>query len=478
VTEPSFDAAALVETALDFPIGEVCAAAADQRLRKYLDALDGEPPVLVRPVATSELQALPPALLAQFLVGALASCGQKQRMRFAVPDADPATLSRAWAALPLALQRTSSWGVAVGESCPVDAVFSASQGKPAASVASEGLVQSVQRYVGLLHQAPEQFRAMLAQPGLKTPGALDEAVRRAGGDVRRESAGGLKPTAPQPKRGKEPMANKERGAKPESREEWEPLDAGVVAELNRQYQAMEKSLRITLDERFAALEARQRAQGAQPGSSPNALAGLGPRLWIPLLALVVVAAALGGWYYFRGDQRGAEVVPTTDVRNDTAPAAQEPEPDPAPPPAPAISVAQRAVANGEATGQWAEELKALLVSDADNVSRALVTVAGRDTVPRAASTALKDFAARISRKETLAAEGAKGREGLRGLLLDCIAAESVPGAKVKIDGNAADVTPVIDAVKQRYDITSTLKDARQMQLQSEIILRWIASGVR
>ena len=85
------------------------------------------------------------------------------------------------------------------------------------------------------------------------------------------------------------------------------------------------------------------------------------------------------------------------------------------------------------------------------------------------------FATRIEKKEDLRSEG---RQSLRLLLVECIAAEVAAPQDVIIDGNVADSGRLLDAIKQHYGVKSADKDLTQMTLQSEIILRWMASHER
>jgi hypothetical protein len=117
------------------------------------------------------------------------------------------------------------------------------------------------------------------------------------------------------------------------------------------------------------------------------------------------------------------------------------------------SPAERAIATSN--GKWADALRDLLAADADYAARA---------VSAANSSALDPYASRIARGEDLKPEG---RARLRLVLLDAIAAQSNP--KVKVDGKLGDVD--MNALKQRYGATSTT----DMEVQSEIILRWMAS---
>lgn len=468
VDAPSFDAAALIETALEFPLGEVSAAAPDGRLRKYLEVLSGEAPVLVRPAAISELQALPTAALIDVLIGCLAGHARREGLRIAMRDAGPVTVARAWAALPSALQRTSSWGFEVSESCPVDVVFSPDDGAAATAAGSAALVDTVQQYVRLLREAPATIDAMIVNPDIADANKLAAAVRRSALAPQLSSIDAS---------GKGEMSKKEKAAKPAPQREregdvWEPLDADVRAEMNRQYEAMNASLRIAVDERLAAFEARLASQSLV-GPSPARNARRGSRLAAYAGLAVLAIAIVGGlWYFTRPKPRPQQNVP---VQNQQDAASQTPEPAPVTTSIPAaVTPVQEAVSRAEKSGKWADEWKAILESDSAFASSVINDLADRGAVPSAVREKLIRFATRIENKEDLRSDG---RQSLRLLLVECIAEEVAP-RDVTIDGNLADAARILDDLRNRYGVRSAEKDLTQMTLQSEIILRWMASQER
>lgn len=481
VSEPSLDVAALFEVAGDFPYGEVCAVAAGERRSAYIGKVAmEEPAIVVRPVAAAELQDVPRELLTDFLIACLVHIGQKRGESVLLADVDPAKLVRAWAALPLALQRKSSWAVGVA-SCPVDVVFTREQGKAASKDANQSLVETVERYVSLLDREPGRVDAILNDPAVTTPGELRDAVLRV--------APAAPPTTTIPIAGQQDMARKPRNPKvsPEQ-QEWDPVHPDDVAGLNRQYKAMEASLRKIIDERFAALELRQ---GSQPkadrpreakGTPPAAPAAMatpkGEREnaepwwtwpWLPfvgVLAIALVVVAVVMWP--RKKQEAPPDPQTETIANVPAPVYTPPEETQTP--------ARRAVKAAEQStdgSAWAEALKQFLEAEPELAARAIDELSAG--TPNRVDELLNEFAARVGRKEDLGADGVKGREGLRYLLVQCIAYQAFPDAGVKIDGSVADVTPLVGRFKEQYGVKSTQTDAAARELQSEIILRWIAS---
>lgn len=270
------------------------------------------------------------------------------------------------------------------------------------------------------------------------------------------------------------MTKKERATKAETREprtEWQPLDADVRAELNRQFKAMEEVLRRTIDERLAAFEAKQRAQAPSRNERATLAGSLLP-VWITAGIFVLAALAWLGYRTF-GPRNEPAQRPSSYTERERY-EVSEPEPSTTNE-APPLNPVQSAIARAESTPSlWPDEFKALLENDRDFVAGAVSAVAARDEVPRDAKAALANFATRIARGEDLQAAG---REKLRALLLDCLASD-VDGAKVKIDGKLNDVAPYLDALKKRYRTSSTSDDATQMSLQSELLLRWLSERER
>jgi hypothetical protein len=244
--------------------------------------------------------------------------------------------------------------------------------------------------------------------------------------------------------------------------------------MNRQYEAMHASLQIIVDERLAAFEARLASQAVVgPATARNAVR------WPQIaayagLALLVAALAAGYWYFSRP-------LEPQQHQNDTVGDERQDGADQQAPPATATATApvatgpvQLAVNRAEKSGKWADEWKAILDSDGPFASNLINDVADRGAVPSGVREKLMQFATRIEKKEDLRSEG---RQSLRLLLVECIAAE-VASQDVIIDGNVADAERLLDAIKDQYGVRSVDKDLTQMTLQSEIILRWMASHER
>lgn len=450
VAGPSFDARALVDAVKDFPYVEVCEAPAGERLRVYRNLIkSSEDSVNVLPTAVSELQPLPPALLEGVLLGCLGTLGAGQHVPMTIGYNDELLIANAWAALPFAAQRTSSWGFRVTENCPVDVVFTTGQLNVEHKF-SDVLRERINEYVALLHQAPDRISAMLADPKLKDATAFASAVQKAVIGVPLSNA----------------TLRKDEMSKKNNRAEWQPVDAGATQEINRQLRASEEILRRVVDERIADAERALRAQS--PGNA--GVSRMMPWL-IGLCATVMVMtlASLGlSIYALRELRREPRPVATVPETQDTTPS--EPRSAPDEPPR-VINPVTEAIASADTSQDWPEALKRVLQEDGVFVARAIVELANRQEVPDAANRQLISLTTPISQNQDL---GSDQRRRLRALLVDALA--GLEYADVAIDGNLDDVTPRhVDVLKTRYDVRTAAGSPTDMKLQSEIILRWLAS---
>lgn len=224
------------------------------------------------------------------------------------------------------------------------------------------------------------------------------------------------------------------------------LDPEVVAELDRQYKAMEQSMKSYVDQRTAA---RAETSTAAPRRD---------QLWLIPIAIVALAAiGLAAWPYVFPKRAAVE-----PLRNIEAPVTgNEPETTTTdPPPAPRADPVREAIASGAADGQWAVSLKNLMEQHGSVVATAMRS---------ANRAALGDFAQRIERGQRLT-QAERGRARL--LLLESI-------AEVKADANLRDITPeVLSRLRGTYSVTTRSTDKNDIDLQSEIILRWMEVRAR
>ena len=415
-TTAAFDVAALVELAEGFAIADVHKAAMAQRLRCYLDLLSAESAIAIRDVSVSELD-LPRAFLCDALIATLAGISRREQIRVALAPAERtliADLARAWAAIPVALQRTSAWAVSVADGCPVDVIFAAAAGKKASAVGSERLVDFVTRYTTLLLDSSRDFRNVLRNPEMTSVAKLDDALRKA-----------------------EPLAQLghvlsevEGSAMKKTRIE---NDTGN-AELDRQYRAIEASLRNYLDQRLAAMPQREAAGGWSTA-----------RVMTLLIAAIVATAALMAGLLWMFPPRVQTPQPQTILREDqpVTPA----ETITTTTTVAAIDPLEQVIDAAAVDGKWAEGLKILIADRPAMVSSAARSAATK--LPNAAArNELEGIAKQIDDRKLTS------RDRLRVLWMDAIQ------GKTKL----ADL-------KQRYGVMTASNDAANIDLQSEIILR-------
>jgi hypothetical protein len=465
VDGPSFDAAALIEIALDFPIDDVRREARGRRLQAYRDAIAGEPSsVLVRTVAVSELQNIATDVLEDVLVAWLSNLDRRRHERISTATLDPMLIAQAWAALPLATQRRSSWAIGVTESCPVDVIFSNVDGR--ADAGGEALVKCVRDYVRLLHAAPSAFESMLDNASIIDATTLASMVQRQAlapelSSISREGEMSNKDKAPKgaPRRDRDSAAP-----------EWQPLDADLRKEMNRQLAAMETLLRASVEERIAfALKDLQRTQTTTSRAAPRVDLS-GRWMWIGAVVSLLLLAGAAYWFIGRPllprePRTAAAAAPvfTPDRPDQGATNTQSDEPPP--------TSAQRAAERAAVSGRWAEEWKALLETDPRFASDAIGKLARQTELSADADRVLNAFSDVVARNADL---GTDGRDRLRVLLIECLGANESDGTKIKVDGKLTDVAPLVGAVKKRYGVTNKSTDLTQKSLQSEIVLRWMA----
>src|SRR5215212_779854 len=241
-SDPLFDVADLVASANDFGLDDLARAQPEERLAMYLDQLSGEQAsVPERPVSIEELQLLPPEFLREFLIACLVGSERREAIRFLLPARESITsLAIAWAALPTGLQRSTSFAFAVADGCPIDVVFSTSSGTQAAKVGSE-LPAVVDRYLDLLFDSQSDALSLLRNSEIKSGTQFKEAVNGAMISGRNRMT-----------KGKQQPPPRARG-----RDGGGSLDPEIVAELHRQYEAMQESLEDYVRQVYAQMESRQ-----------------------------------------------------------------------------------------------------------------------------------------------------------------------------------------------------------------------------
>ncbi len=443
------DAAALVEIAESFAIADVRAMRPELRLQGYVDLLSEESTASIREVTLSELD-LPRAFLSDMLVGALARISRREQIRVALPPPEQtliADLARAWAAIPVALQLTSAWATGLADGCPVDVVFAVSSGKPPRDVGSPALVDFVSRYVSVLLDSPHDFSAVLRNPEITSVSKLNDALQRA------EPLSRIGDFTPPPAESVD--MKKDRKKAPQSPIPHAEIDGDIHTELDRQFRAMETSLRTYIDQRFAAMEAR--ATQREPKAAPT-------WTWQRGLALagIIAMTVLVTWALTRKPLREPRRDDETTTIAETMPAetiddAETPTTDPRMEARKAAL--DKVIATAENDRKWGEGLKTLIAENGAMVS---------DAIAEATKGLPENHTVRVelSAIAKLIDDGKlQSRDRVRDLLIDVLSGR-------RIDGRLDDVD--VDEIKSRYGVKSESKDiVKGFDLQSEIILRWL-----
>lgn len=469
-----FDVAALVDAAETFAVEAVERAPVDGRLAAYLDFVAGESTVNVRAVTLEELRELPRSFLCSMLAACLSVHGRRERARFVLPQPEDGSLAmavaRGWAALPVALQRGGSWAVDVDDGCPVDVMLSATAGRRAADAVKPQVAESVNRYVNLLLEGPQELSAILRNPEVVTLGRLHDAVQQ------------VQTMDMKKGRANEPAGGTNR-----------PADA---AELDRQYKALELSLKAYIDQRMDALDPRQPRGAAAIDETvyeqarPRVVPAGAPVPWKPWLiggVLAVLAVAFGVWWFFGRDRQPvqtAQQAAGTTQAEVTATAPVQTSGGGARPDNRSRDALKAAIAAATADGKWAQSFKDLIEKHGALVSAKMRDAANGDdldgdVVTSEARDDLFEMASRIDAKEALTSGD---REKIRELLIDytaALAARDEPRTNVSVDGNLRDVTAdLLRRLKTNHLTVTKSTDKTNMELQSEIVLRWLETASR
>jgi len=446
--EATFDIAQLVATAAEFPIEDVCQSPAERRLADYLDAVSGEQAVEVRPVSIEVLDQLPREFLREFLIACLAGLGARKSMRYVVPSDEGGSiesLATAWAALPLGLQPASSFGFGVADGCPVDAIFSGSGSST--GVASEGLAGCVTRYLNLLLDTSYDSQSLLRNREITSVSKLEQMVSNA--------------EAP----GKKAMK------KTKKRDDWTPPQNEAAPQVDRQYKAMEESLRAYIDQRLSLLESRPPSAGGVTAQSAGGLVPAGSGNWLAwTIALTAAAVAIFAvvMMLLRSPDRPRDDDGSSSARIEEQTASSDlTETEASSSGSANRRVLEDAIARANASGKWADELKNLL-TDHPTLSAGAVRAAANGDMSDRSRTALEKLAQQIEGGTDL---GRDRREALRALLLEAIAASV--SSNVTVDGTLTDLKPeLLERIKEKFRVAAAAK-AASPEFQAEVILRWM-----
>jgi hypothetical protein len=435
------DLPALADVAEDASeAGDVAAFA--RRLR------DAEPAVPVAPWSEVNAAAHDRQELSAVLAALLAGMRRPEDTLRAISPGTLRVLIDAWPLLPLVFQRKLACTLDAQEGVRVPVMFAGAGKKPPAEI-----LKLARRYADWLFDRPDDARRLIETmpgPGLtEFQQALNDALEPPMPTKKSRAAADLRP---QPPRG--------------------TLDPQLVEYLNEQIRAGEDSMYEWLEEKLARHGIEAKAPRAHRGAASR------PMPSYPLMAVGAVAllALLGGGWMgyraFRAEDRiealEQKVVALSQGTGVELPAAEEatetaaePERDP---------LREPELIAGK---NWAERFQWVADNRQREIVPDIVRVAQAASLSAAKKQELQRMVDVLQSSQSLAAND---RRLLRAYLFELIAAERVTdNRRVVVDGTPSDVpAAVVRRVKEELRVATPSNDPADADLQSEVVLRWIA----
>lgn len=475
-----FDPWPLAALGEEFPIDAVRDAEPIDRLQAYIERIANEE-VIVRPLTREELRKLPREKLREVLLAALAASGDARGRRRAPAPGLPVTqLARAWAALPVGLQRRSFWAYGTREGLPVPLTWSTTAERTVADIPSDLSVRAVDDYLALLLKSTYDLGPLVRDENLEL-GAFAQQVQRAAGTAAAVTAGMAVEMIDMSKKSQKP------GPRPRARPDAEPIDGNSIVDLNRQYDRMFEALKEYVDLRLEAHESGRATRPAARGSSGELPLAGGPwwqRYALPIGALVAgILLTLGvlafmGWLPFGCDRTtgGIDTAAVVDDGSGQTTSAQDEQEDEqgyaAAVPAREPSANLRGLVTEAARSkQWAEAFLALTTSEPETVTALIDKAVLHPTSGADVRQKLAALKARVAAKTLQSTD----RAALRVYLLQYIATQvATADAGVVIDEKVTDLGPaVMKRLKDETNAASSETEPSKIELQGEIILRWL-----
>jgi len=473
------DAYPLVAQAQELEIDRVLAADPLDRLQAYLTLIGDGTVVAAHRLSRADLQTLPRHFAEETIGGFLEALadrsGSRGRARpperIGVPQ-----LARAWATLPVGLQIDSPWAYAAADGAKVRLIWDPQHG--AATPRSEVWRELAARYVHLIYDRPDDLRPLVEAENL----TLAELAQR----IPQLPSGASRTNTPLDAR-RQPenpeMSQKKNKQDPRPRPASDaPIDSGTVVDLNRQFAAMEASLRDYIDQRFAAL-----ASGAPAPVAPKRTAGATrqsttaarlERFAVPAALIAGVLITLGLLAAFgmlrldswRGARQTARQQVTArqpaqrvDASSGTNSAAA--------PAARGNATVRALIRTAEKDNGWTTAFMKLSEREPETVV-ALIDDAMQQGSSTATHNALQQLRAGVANGG--ASLTPKDREKLRRLLLQHVAMIAAPDASIVIDDDLRDLTKgVVEQLERRTKAKPRVHDPASSDFQGEIILRWL-----
>ena len=472
-----FDPWPLAALGEEFPIDAVRDAEPIDRLQAYIERIANEE-VIVRPLTREELRKLPREKLREVLLAALGASGDTRgRRRVPAPGLPVTQLARAWAALPVGLQRKSFWAYGTKEGLPVPLTWSTTAERTVADIPSDLAVRAVDDYLALLLKSTYDLGPLVRDENLEL-GAFAQQLQRAAGTAAAVTATLAVETTDMSKKSQKP------DPRPRARPDAEPIDGSSIVDLNRQYDRMLDALKEYVDLRLEAYDSGRATRPAPRGGEMPLVSGpWWQRYALPIGTLVAgilltlgVLAFMGVLPYGRDRTTGGiDTAAVVDDGSGQTTSADEDQDDDVPqPPAREASANLRGLVTEAARSkEWAEAFRALAASEPETVA-ALVdkAIAHTSTGPEVRQKLATLKARVLAKPPTLLPAD---RAELRGYLLQYIATEVTTAENpVVIDEKVTDLGPAV--MKRLKDATSAASVETlpgKSELQGEIILRWL-----
>ena len=439
------------------------------------DALDAfanrlreiEPGLSVAPWSAVNLEQYDRNAISDIIAALLAGVPRPAQIRAPLPENGGdrlRLLANVWPMLPLVFQRAVSCSLDAPEGVRADVAFSGAQGK-----VPPGTNEIARRYVHWLLDRPDEAPRLIES--ISGPGLTEfEQQLNAAQDV-------VSGESPMPKSKPKNRSGEPRAAEPRATEPPRgSVDPRLTEFLNEQIEASEASIYEWLQKALESHDITTQTPpspfsrgGAARGALPSAAMAAG---------VIALIALLGAGWVWKGaadtrrriaalEQKVVELSQVTGV----SPPVTEPT-------GTAIEPAQDLLRTPESiAGQgWPERFQWVVENRQREIAPLIVRIAQATPADHFSDAKRSEMQRLLDvlGKESVLPPG--GRRLLRGYIFELVAAErSTGGGKLVINGDPADVAgSVIARLKDELRVATPSNDPTDADLQSEVVLRWIA----
>lgn len=458
-----FNPLPLIASALELRIGDVLVAPPQDRLRTYLDRMMEEATLPVPEMNPAMLDDVPRELAIDVLVASFAELGKRRGIAVRAPDGVLQRIAVAWAAMPAGMQERSSWAVDAADGVPVDLIWSSRGGEAPRTIGSQALPSFVATYLDRIGDLGPVVR----NPKIRNEVELQAQIARINIEVGPRTAG----KGEMAKTGSRSQEGHAESQKPMRTGEVGPLDFEVIENLDRQHEAIYRSLQDYITKRLAAYETRAAAAVPRGGTLAQPEGGGWWKrfgVFAATAALAVAVTLLAVKYWPRGDR-----VENTPPTNEVSSATGTTETEATTTSNPAESVVTPFIRKAETATtdrKWADAFAELNKTQPAVLARLVDQVAAGQDTQAAARRKLEDFSKRLKAPGN-PLNGAD-REALRPILFEYVA--KLDAADRSVDGKLNDIdTALLKAIQSEWQLQSAVSDVNSWDLHSELILRWL-----